>query len=253
MGGAAELAAGMGQTPLTEEQRQATCTFLDGTKPSNCPNPIAYPVSPDYGHSQYANGSGLARLIALSKSSIIIEAERTKLNIALFTHTIHATFPTSPMDIANMQLASDVAGACAEMTVNTVFPGVRDATRKCHESLEVITREAGGTPFAHKLAGWLDLNKSMLASAFSISRLFWLASSPPKTLCPRNGKLSKMMLAAIVGGARLQKISAVHSHEDVFYNWRFCNNCDSYLPGVQLGQTTGCISTSGRADSQSSY
>ncbi|NUO77079.1 MAG: hypothetical protein HOQ32_13805 [Lysobacter sp.] len=134
------------------------CTEIKYRKPAACPNPVAFPIGPDYGEGQFAWGSALAKVLYLKNASGLLKPnEKQHLDSVLAEHTLNSTYLAQPMDQASMYLIMGVARTCEMIVAQDPTPG-RTAISKCHDAVEALTREAGGQGFADAFRSWMNLN-----------------------------------------------------------------------------------------------
>lgn len=140
------------------------CRDILQRKPSDCLNEIATPSSAEYGYgssgvSQYANGSGLPKLIVFKNSGITAAGVSTKLENLLKAHTQQLASGFVSRVNADTALTEGLQDICLEQ--NRLMPYPYSAgTEQCLKALNRLVQERNSATWLSGLSQWVGANNA---------------------------------------------------------------------------------------------
>lgn len=174
----------------------AVCGELIQRKPEDCLNEIAMPASAEYGygtsgHSEYADGSGLPKLIVFKNSNVTAPGISSKIESLLKTHTQQLASGVISMDVANGGLTEGLQVICKEQDYRMPYPASA-GSEQCLRALNRIVQERDNKTSLTWLSQWVAANN--INFSFSLYGLGFDLQTMISLFVPENSLAKKAKL-----------------------------------------------------------
>ena len=152
--------------PGDDGGRIKACRPFEVGNPDGSAAPISPPSGANYGQGTYARGSGLAKLIYLKDSGLMLPESSRIIDSALAAHTRDIAKIFIPYNTINAQLLNAVKTAC-QYQADHAMAGAYGTT-KCAVAFERLTKEAADPNYSGGVSHWFKPHVNLMPGPLSV-------------------------------------------------------------------------------------